>query len=234
VGDLEQDRALVAGELRGYRQFDLAGGRLLPVVHAEHGAWDPVLERARCAVDAAHDAPVAGCSCGLYAMYRPGSATVALGLADAVVAARGRCVLGDRGFRASAARIEAVALPMGLRWVPLAGRRARQEIAERYPGTRVYASARRMLREHPPHEVASLGIEPPPDRSRGYRAVAAAIWALFVVTGYAVVLLPRDDVRELAERWWPALVVGLLAWQAAFIWLLARLMSLQSSGGEKR
>jgi hypothetical protein len=221
------DRPLVAGELRGYRQFDLLDGQLLPMVHSELGAWDGRIERARCALQPDHEPPVRDCTCGLYAMYRSGSATVSLGAANAVVAARGRCVLGDRGFRAASARIEAVALPATVRWSPRAARSARAALAQRYPGTAVYASTRRMLRDFRPEDVSALGVDPPPDRSRGYRATALLIWALFVVTGYGLVLLPRDEVRELATQWWPALVLLLLAWQAAFVWLLTRLMALQ-------
>lgn len=102
--------ALVPGELRGYRQFDLDGG-LRPLVHGANGPWDAVLERAVCAKGLDHAPPQADCTCGLYTTYRPGSGTVSIGAANAVIRARGRCVLGDRGFRAASARIEA-ALPL--------------------------------------------------------------------------------------------------------------------------
>ena len=219
--------ALVAGELRGYRQFDLVAGHLRPLVHTSGGPWDGELERAFCALGAAHAPPHPDCTCGLYAMYRPGSATVALGAANAIIAARGRCVLGDRGFRAATARIEAVALPALLRLRPVAGARARRELVERYPHTRVYASTRRMLRDHPPQDVRELGIAPPPDRSRGYRTAAIVLWALFVIAGYGVVLLPRERAGELAATWWPLLVLGAVAVQGAMVWLLTRLMALQ-------
>jgi hypothetical protein len=225
---------LVAGELRGYRQFDLVDGALLPMVHSEQGAWEAPVHRARCARVPDHRAPVRGCTCGLYAMYRPGSATVSLGAANAVVAARGRCVLGDRGFRAAAARVEAVALPSTVRWSPWAARLARAALAQRYPGARVYGSTRRMLRDFPPDDVGALGIDPPPDRSRGYRAVAALVWATFVVAGYSLVLLPQDAARETAARWWPVLVALVLAWQVAFVWLLTRLMALQQPVGDEK
>lgn len=224
------DRPLVAGELRGYRQFDLVDGGLVPPVHGQEGPWDGGLERARCARGLDHAPPDRECTCGLYAMYRPGSATVSLGYANAVVAARGRTVLGDRGFRAAAARVEAVALPLTVRLSPGAARRSRRLLAERYPSTRVYGSTRRMLRDHPPHDVTSLGVTPPPDRSRGYRAVAVAVWAAFVVAGYSVVLLPRATVAEAFATWWPLVVVGFLAWQAALVWLVTRLMALQMPG----
>ena len=219
--------ALVPGELRGYRQFDLEGGGLRPLVHGATGPWDAVLERAVCAKGLEHAPPDADCTCGLYAMYRPGSGTVALGAANAVIRARGRCVLGDRGFRAASARVEAVALPLTHlhRF-----RAARRELEAQYPHTRVYRSTRRMLRDHPPQDVRELGIVPPPDRSRGYRSAAAVLWGLFVVAGYSVVLLPRERAAELAADWWPLLVLLALAVQAGFICLLTRLMALQQPG----
>lgn len=222
--------ALVAGELRGYRQFDLLGGGLHPLVHGASGPWDGELERAVCAKGLEHPPPDAECTCGLYAMYRPGSGTISLGAANAVIAARGRCMLGDRGFRAASARVEAVALPLTqLHRL----RAARRELSERYPHTRVYRSTRRMLREHPPHDVAALGIVPPPDRSRGYRSAAVVLWALFVVAGYSVVLLPRERAAELAATWWPLLVLLVLAVQGGLIWLLTRLMALQLPGEQR-
>lgn len=229
---MNAEPSLVVGELRGFRQFDLAGGALYPVVHAAQGPWDGLLERARCSHDPSHAAPVRGCTCGLYAMYRPGSGTVALGAANAVVAARGRVVLADRGFRAEAARVEAVALPVTV-MSPRAAARGRAALAARYPGTRVYRSTRRMLRDHPPHDLAALGLQPPPDRSRGYRAVAVLVWALFVVGGYSVVFLPHDAVAGVLRTWWPLLVVAFVAWQAALVLLVSRLMALQGGvGGE--
>lgn len=218
--------ALVPGELRGYRQFELRPDGLYPLVHSRTGPWEGTLHRARCSTGAEHEAPDADCRCGLYAWYLPGSATVSLGPVAAVVAARGRCILGDRGFRASRARIEAVALPAAVRFQPAAARRARRMLGERYPDTRVYPSARAMLKDFPPHDVTSLGIEPPPDPSRGYRAAAVALWVTVVVVTYGIALMPRA-VGDTASHWWPLLVLLAVGWQAAFVWLLARLMALQ-------
>src|SRR4051812_44420423 len=130
--------SLVAGELRGYRQFALREDGLYPLVHAS-GRWDGGVHRAQCASGETHAAPDRNCACGLYGWYLPGAATVCLGAANAVIAARGRCILGDRGFRAEAARIEAVALPPSVRWLPGSAARARQMLAVRYPDTVVYA-----------------------------------------------------------------------------------------------
>ncbi len=220
-------RVLVPGELRGYRQFQQRADGLYPLVHAGAGAWDGRLETARCAAGAEHRAPASDCCCGLYAWYLPGSAIVPLGAASAVVAARGRCILGDRGFRAAQARIEAVTLPTVVRWNPPAASRARRMLAVQYPQTRVYGSTRRMLKDYPPHDVCELGIDPPRDRSRGYRAAAAALWAVVVLLTCSLALLPRDMLASTVSQWWSLLVLLVVVWQAALVWLLARLMAQQ-------
>lgn len=218
---------LVPGELRGYRQFDLRSDGLHPLVHDEHGPWTGGLERARCALGHDHASPAADCKCGLYGWYLPGSATVAVGPASAVVAVRGRCILGDRGFRAASARIEAVALPLAIRVSPAAARRAREMLATRYPGTVVYDSVRRMLKEHPPHDVRALGIDPRPDPSRTYRAAAMVLWLTLVVPTYALFVVPAEQASAVVARVWPLLVLAAVAWQAGIVWLFSRLLGLQ-------
>jgi hypothetical protein len=219
---------LVVGELRGYRQFDLRDDGLYPRVHAEAGPWHGSLQRAWCVVTREHEAPVSGCTCGLYAWYLPGSATVGLGPASAVVAASGRCILGDRGFRAAAARIEAVALPGYLLWRPWGAARVRRMLAESYPGTRVYATARQMIRDHPPQDVSGLGITPPLDRSRGYQTAALVLSASVMVPTCALFLLPRDAIARTVSAWWGVFVLLVVLWQVGIVWLLARLLALQT------
>jgi hypothetical protein len=223
-----REPALVPGELRGYRQFQLRADGLYSLVHCALGPWGGQLERARCAAGAAHLPPAADCGCGLYAWYLPGSAVVSLGAASAVVAARGRCILGDRGFRAAQARIEAVALPAAVRWNPRAASRARRMLGVRYPQTHVYGSPRRMLRDYPPQDVRELGIEPPSDRSRAYRAAAAALWATAVLLVCSLPVLPHDALAGTFSRWWPLLVLLAVVWQAGLVWLVARLTAQQT------
>ena len=218
---------LVPGELRGYRQFELRGDGLYPLVHSGSGPWAGGLQQASCAV-AAHAPPGRDCGCGLYGWYRPGdSSMVLIGPASAVIAVRGRCVLGDRGFRAAQARIEAVTLPVGVRWNPWAAARARRMLAERYPRARVYRSARDMVRDHPPHELRALGIDPPPNLTTAYRAAAAATYVIGLVLTLTVGALPL--VVHGSGRWWlPLLFCFVLAWQATLVWLLVRLVRLQA------
>lgn len=220
--------ALVVGELRGFRQFDLRDDGLYPRVHAEAGPWRGSAHHATCVVTAEHRAPVSGCTCGLYAWHLPGSSTVGLGTTSAVVAASGRCILGDRGFRAAAARIEAVALPEYLLVRPRAAARVRRMLTANYPGTRVYATARRMLRDHPPQDVTGLGINPPPDRSRGYRTAAVVLSASVMVLTCTLFLLPRDAVARSVSAWWWVFLLLVVLWQAGMVWLLMRLIALQT------
>jgi hypothetical protein len=228
---LRPTAALVPGELRGYRQFALRSDGLYPLAKSTFGPWDGHCERARCAAGEDHPAPAAECRCGLYGWYLPGSATVALGPANAVVAARGRCILGDRGFRAAEARIEAVSLPLTVRWNPRSASRARRMLAEQYPDTRVYRSGRAMLRDHPPHDVRALGIQPPADRSRGYRAALAGVFALGLLLVLTLAALPGVAAEHGADGGWIGIVAFTVAWQAAMVWLVARLLDLQSPGG---
>jgi hypothetical protein len=231
------DVALVPGELRGYRQFELRADGLYPLAHSGSGAWTGTLERATCSFGT-HPPPAVDCRCGLYGWYLPGSATVPVGPVSAVIAARGRCVLGDRGFRAAEARIEAVALPVAVRWNPRAAARVRRMLAARYPGTRVYGSLRQMWRDHPPHDVRELGVHPQADRSRRYRAAAVATYVTGLMFLIALATLPRLVAAHGSRNWWPLFVVFFaVAWQAALVCLVARLLRLQmpdSAGGKSR
>jgi hypothetical protein len=221
--------ALVPEELRGYRQFELRADGLYPLVYSGSGPWEGGFESAECAAGAHHSPPGADCGCGLYGWYLPGdSAMVLFGPATAVIAARGRCVLGDRGFRAARARIEAVALPARVRWTPRAAARARRMLAQQYPRTRVYGSVRRMMRDHPPHEVRALGIDPPRARTRSYRAAVAVTYVAGLVLTLVLATLPLV-VEHGFKRWWLLFMFCfVLLWQAALVWLFARLVKLQT------
>ena len=222
--------ALVPGELRGYRQFLLLADGLYPVVHWAAGRWSS-RHVATCSTGADHDAPARDCTCGLYGWYDPSGTTGAYGGVTAVVAVSGRVVLGDRGFRAARGRVEAVALPVPLRWLPRGSARARRVLAEHHPDVRVYRSVRRMVRDHPPHDVRELGV-PPVDRTPLWcRRGAFALWGLFVLAGYGVLLLPREEVAALARMWWPLLVLALVAWQVALVALVARSQRSRETGG---
>lgn len=218
----DEDVPLVPAELRGYREFALREDGLGPVVHRASGAWADGVHHARCSTGAEHAAPARDCTCGLYGWYDPSSAVGSYGGLRAVVAFSGRVVMADRGFRAARGRIEAVALPRSLRWRPHAAAAARTTLAEHHPSVAVYRSVREMVRDHPPDDLGALGVEPPDRSPLWCRRAAFALWALFVVAGHGLLLLPRDRVSAVAAVWWPLLVLAVVAWQAAMVVLLAR------------
>lgn len=211
------------GELRGYRRFWLTVDGLQPTVHGRTKVWDGQLERARCAAGQPHDAPSPKCGCGLYGWYHPDDAGRDTGLGDvpAVIAARGRVVLGDHGFRAEAARVEAVALSWLTTPTPGARRRARDGLTRQYPFATVYASRRAMVRAHRPHDLSALGIAVRSSAAGRYRRATYAVgvaglvvlWALFLV-------VPRTEAPSplLAT----AGLAAFVAWQVALVWLAQR------------
>ncbi|MDP9429927.1 MAG: hypothetical protein M3Q47_14110 [Actinomycetota bacterium] len=216
--------ALVAGELRGYRRFRLAEDGLRPPVHIAAGPWDWPIEYARCAVDEAHVAPARGCGCGLYGWYHPSHTGLGTGWGDvtAVVAARGRIVLGDSGFRAAAARVQAVSLPRRTRLSPRRRHRCEALLAERYPEAVVYRSRRRMLRRHPPEDLSALGITVRASRAPLYRWTALAVWLSGVATLCSVAVVPREVLVGIGPAQWLGVLVCFLLWQAALVWLVCR------------
>ena len=216
--------ALVAGELRGYRRFRLAEDGLRPPVHIAAGSWSWPVEQARCAVDDGHAPPARGCGCGLYGWYHPSCTGLGTGWGDvtAVVAARGRIVLGDTGFRAAAARVQAVTLPRRARLSPRRRRRCERVLAERYPGVLVYRSRRRMLRRHPPEDLSSLGITVRPSTAPRYRWTALAVWLAGVLTLCSVAVVPRPVLVGITPAGWLVALAGFVLWQAALVWLVVR------------
>lgn len=213
------EAALVPGELRGYRQFRLREDGLYPVARGYTGPWDGETARAVCAEDAGHTAPGRSCACGFYGWYHPSDAVGQHGEAAAVIAARGRTILGDKGFRTAAARVVAVTLPLRLRLRPAAAARAQRMLAARYPDTRVYGSRRKMLRDHPPEPTDVLGIRPCRNISRLCARVAAVLQVLFLVVAYAAILLPPDALSIGARR--TIFITALLVVTAAHLLLAA-------------
>jgi hypothetical protein len=212
----------VAGEVRGYRRFQLAEDGLRPPVHFGSGPWSGQVEQARCAVDEGHVPPQWGCGCGLYGWYHPSYTGLGTGWGNvtAVIAARGRVILGDSGFRAAAARIVAVSFPrrMGPR------RRSRWErmLAERYPEVSVHRSRRRMIRRHPPEDLSGLGIAVGSSPAVRYRWSALALWLCGVVALCSVAIVPRAALTRIGPAEWLGALGCFLVWQAALVWLVCR------------
>jgi hypothetical protein len=223
--------ALVPGELRGYRRFWLSDEGLHPTVHGRAATWSGELERARCAVGQDHAAPAADCACGLYGWYHPSDAGRDMGLGDvpAVIAVRGRVVLGDHGFRAEAARVEAVALSWLTSASPGARRRARAALRRRYPHATVYGTRRAMLREHPPHDLSALGIRVEPSPAGRYRRATYAL-GLAGLLALHVAFLAGRAAGSLSPVVVGLGLVAFVAWQVGLVVLAQRCTG--SGGGE--
>jgi hypothetical protein len=212
----------VAGEVQGYRRFWLAEDGLRPPVHFGTGPWSGQIEQARCAVDDGHVPPEWGCGCGLYGWYHPSYTGLWTGWGNvtAVVAARGRVILGDSGFRAAAARIVAVSLPR--RIGPRRRSRWQRMLAERYPEVSVHPSRRHMIRRHPPEDLSGLGITVAPSPAVRYRWTALALWLCGVVVVCSVALVPRAALTRMGPAAWLGALAFFLLWQVALIWLVCR------------
>jgi hypothetical protein len=85
-----------------------------------------------------------------------------------------------------------------------------------------------MIRDHPPQDLSGLGIVPPADRSRGYRTAALVLSAAVIVPIYSLFVLPREAIAPAMAAWWPAFLLAVVLWQAGIVWLLARLLALQT------
>ena len=155
------------------------------------------------------------CTAGITPATQPGS----IGETAAVIAARGRTILGDRGFRTAAARIVAVTLPSPLRLRPAAAARARRMLAARYPHTRLYESRRRMLRDHPPETTQALGIRPCRNVGRICTRIAAMLRVLFLAVAFGVILLPPNALPVSTRR--AVFLAALLLVSAAHVVLAA-------------
>jgi hypothetical protein len=216
--------ALVPGELRGYRRFRLAEDGLRPPVHVASGPWSGQVHSARCAVNGTHAPPAWGCGCGLYGWYHPSHAGPGAGWGDvtAVIAARGRIILGDTGFRAAAARVEAVTLPRRTRLRPRCRRRWERVLGERYPRAAVYRSRRSMLRRHPPEDLSALGVTVRASRAPRYRWAAVVVWLAGVLTVCSVAVIPRRVLAAMGTAEWLVALVGFVLWQATLVWLVFR------------
>lgn len=212
---------LVPAALRGYRLFVAREGRLWPTVHTGSGPWSVTRERAVCAARKGHAAPGPDCGCGLYGWYHPRDARASSGFVLAVIRATGGVVLGEHGFRAQDAEVEAVVVPH----LGSDGRTA-AALAQAYPQARVYRSRRRMLQDHPPDDLHALGIAGRPSPASRYRTWGLLVWLVGLAAMYSVVVLPRELLADPPAGAWVPAVIVFLAWQTA----LVRFASL--SGGD--
>jgi hypothetical protein len=143
LGELDIDIAIGVYALR---TFKITKGQLTSVTVSGHHWKDGVCE-AECmqaaGQDPTHEAPVEGCSCGIYGTYSLAALRRQFGETGrivTVIAAEGRTVTGDTGLRTAAARIVAywigeprIGQPPGSGWA-----RLDNICAEQCPGARRY------------------------------------------------------------------------------------------------
>jgi hypothetical protein len=224
-GGGDAGRSLVPGALRGYRTWRPARrsmpipAGLLPItsVSRRRILWSPRLT-ARCTppdpgrspagelapVDD-HDAPHAGCDCGIYAWYAPDDTRIMHAAVFGVVEATGLVLLGDRGFRAQQARVVAVVT-----------RNRRVAAACTEAGIAVYRRRRHLVRDFPPDDLRPILGDPegeadgeaPADgdaeggaagtgrarRDRTFdkfdRTLVLAVWGRTALVAFAIAALP--------------------------------------------
>ena len=117
----------LAAPVVAFRSWRVAGERLVSpfipcrwedrVMHATCFDANRTLTRGVGWLDAPHESPHEACQCGIYGYYSPGPRSW-FGEAywcEGVVSAWGRLVVHSDGFRAEHARVEALAVPHGLR-----------------------------------------------------------------------------------------------------------------------
>lgn len=144
---------LVVGQVRGYRAWVRDAAGLAPVTYRNH-PWTLATARAICTAGGKHPAPAAGCTCGLYAYYRPTTVPQSDRQVFGVVAAEGRVVLATRGMKAE--RMTMLALVTD-----------DEALGEQY-GVPIYPSREALLSDYPPQDYSGLvDVDPtdPPDFS---------------------------------------------------------------------
>lgn len=161
------ETTMVPGTLRGYRVWRLTPYGLGSVSFTSY-VWGRN-EQARCAHGSApldHRAPVSGCTCGLYAKHTLEAVEYEFdsdNLMYGSIKAHGRIILGDHGFRAEHAEIEA------LLWYgqPMSFRLTDDELLKILSSVPFYTSRKKFLKDYPPISVDHLLPEKAPTTDRG-------------------------------------------------------------------
>jgi hypothetical protein len=183
--------SMVPGVLRGYRHFRLSiappDGTLMSL--NDRVPYAPGFQQAKCTrqtpawasasgeyQDSSHAAPRRKCTCGIYGWYDP--RTIDQGFkrgADrvtAVIEVKGKVVMGEKGFRAQAARVVAIALPPAIH--ELHDFQEQVDLLQSYDAAlerydaKPFRSLGEMARAYPPEDVSALlPEEPEPEHQRG-------------------------------------------------------------------
>lgn len=167
---------LVVGELLAYRAWHvLDGARLVAWASAIH--WPSASMTASCVSRLAglsadtepHVSPVTGCTCGLYAYYRPSSVSIGETLVFGAVAVHGRVILAARGLKAQHMSIRGL----------VADTDEKRAAARRY-GVPAYPTREDLLADYPPQDYRGLidvDTSEPPDLPlpAAFQAMAASL-----------------------------------------------------------
>jgi hypothetical protein len=158
----DTEATMVPGTLRGYRVWRLTPHGLGSVSFTSY-VWKKS-ERAQCAhgsTPIGHRAPVSGCTCGLYAKHTLEAVEDEFGSSSFMygsIKAHGRIILGDHGFRAEYAEIEA------LLWHGLPIRYIDPDVglAGALNSVPFYTTRKKFLKDYPPISVDHLLPEEAP------------------------------------------------------------------------
>lgn len=142
---------LVVGEFRGYRSWKRQGDELHAAANTYQ--WPAAAVTAECRPFLAprdrHPAPATGCTCGLYAYYRPSTVLPIPTAIFGVVSVAGRVILATRGMKAERMTILALVTDD-------------EALGRRY-GVPIYPSREALLSDFPPQDYSALVDVDPTD-----------------------------------------------------------------------
>lgn len=160
---------LVVGEVRGYRAWRLSSSGQLGSLAGDH-LWLSATDEATCLMWQTehlrmdHPAPFTGCTCGLYAYYRPTTVPPVKGQVFGVVSVAGRVILATRGMKAERMTIRALVTDC-------------PALGEQY-GVPIYPSRKALLSDFPPQGYGELIDVDPADPLFGIGGPVATIGAV--------------------------------------------------------
>lgn len=225
------EEAVVPAALRGYRTWDITGGGELASLRLPY-RWQFGAQRARCLAQDCncwvcrlrpgfgehHDAPNAGCECGIYGWYAPNDTRLMGGSVFGAIEVTGRVLMGTHGFRAERARVLGLVIE-GPALLSILYDRCRDNLVQ------IYHSRSELIAALPPDDVSHLvdhrcgeecrqpsqfgpvvfhaaGVVQAAGRLREAAAAAAALNAAYTkvaavaATGSATTLTPAEAALE--------------------------------------
>lgn len=173
-----EERQVVPGALRGYRQWFVEPGVILKAMNFPYH-WTRGPNLAICQNqflhfnEPKHQVPTRSCTCGFYALHGPAELNTGphVNIVNGVIKAYGNVVLGTQGFRAQYAEVEALVARGG-------GLLLREALAQVYQ-VPVFPTWNELLEQFPPIPVGELleqepAATPPPITAAQFRQRVAA------------------------------------------------------------